>query len=249
MITMPSSCRKLLLSLVFFLLAVALFCQSPYNLKWPREIALTGSGGALFGLGLHLQDKTPLFTPDELITLDPEDINAFDRIATDFSSEKARKWSDRLLRPSFLLPVVFLAGKETREDIGTIAALFGENVLMTWGVTLVTKHAFRRPRPFVFDPDADIEGKQVSNAKASFVSGHTSATAANCYFMAKVYSDYYPDSGWKPVVWGVAATIPAITGFLRVRAGRHYPTDVIAGYVLGAAVGILVPQLHRIKAN
>jgi len=52
-------------------------------------------------------------------------------------------------------------------------------------------------------------------------------------------------SRWKPIVWTAAATIPAITGYLRVRGGRHFPTDVIGGYIVGAAVGCLVPHLHR----
>jgi membrane-associated phospholipid phosphatase len=30
-----------------------------------------------------------------------------------------------------------------------------------------------------------------------------------------------------------------------VRAGAHFPTDVIAGSMLGAAIGVLVPHLHR----
>ena len=41
--------------------------------------------------------------------------------------------------------------------------------------------------------------------------------------------------------------IPAITGYLRVKAGKHYPTDTIAGYLLGATAGILIPQLHKKK--
>lgn len=72
-------------------------------------------------------------------------------------------------------------------------------------------------------------------------------TAASTFFMAKVYSDYFPDSKYKPVVWTLAATIPAVTGYLRVRGGRHYPTDVLAGYALGATIGILVPHWHRRK--
>ena len=31
----------------------------------------------------------------------------------------------------------------------------------------------------------------------------------------------------------------------RVRAGEHFPTDVIAGSMAGSAIGVLVPHLHR----
>ena len=31
----------------------------------------------------------------------------------------------------------------------------------------------------------------------------------------------------------------------RVRAGEHFPTDVMAGVFAGAMIGVLVPHLHR----
>jgi len=40
----------------------------------------------------------------------------------------------------------------------------------------------------------------------------------------------------------------ALTTFVsieRVRAGRHFPTDVIAGSIAGAGIGLVVPHLHR----
>jgi len=38
-----------------------------------------------------------------------------------------------------------------------------------------------------------------------------------------------------------------LTGFLRVRAGEHFPTDVILGGLVGTASGILVPYFHKNK--
>ena len=94
--------------------------------------------------------------------------------------------------------------------------------MLNAGVTLLTKYTVRRIRPFNFDPNTSLEKKTSVNAKASFFSGHTSITATNSFFTAKVFSDYYPDSKWKPMVWTVAASIPAITGYLRVRGCLLY---------------------------
>ena len=42
-----------------------------------------------------------------------------------------------------------------------------------------------------------------------------------------------------------AAVVPAITAYLRVKGGKHFYTDVITGYLVGAAVGLIVPELHK----
>jgi hypothetical protein len=38
-------------------------------------------------------------------------------------------------------------------------------------------------------------------------------------------------------------------GHAGVRAGKHYPPDVIAGSVAGFAIGHLVPTLHKKKKD
>ena len=64
--------------------------------------------------------------------------------------------------------------------------------------------------------------------------------------MAKVISDYHPELGRKKwLVFAAAIIPPAIVGWYRIRALKHFPTDVLLGYLVGAAVGILVPELHK----
>ena len=46
-------------------------------------------------------------------------------------------------------------------------------------------------------------------------------------------------------MWTGAAIVPALVGFTRVKAGKHYWTDVLTGYAVGALVGTLTPFLHR----
>lgn len=42
--------------------------------------------------------------------------------------------------------------------------------------------------------------------------------------------------------------MPAITGYLRYKAGYHFLSDNILGYVIGAGTGILIPKMHKNKA-
>lgn len=153
--------------------------------------------------------------------------------------------SDHLSLGSKLLPLAFLAGERTRDDFGTIAVLYLETYLVANGLTTLTKTSALRTRPYVFNESVAIDDKLTPGARYSFFSGHTSKTAAMTFFTAKVYSDYHPDSKWRPFIWGAAAAVPAVTGYLRVKAGKHYPSDVIAGYAVGALSGILVPHFHK----
>jgi membrane-associated phospholipid phosphatase len=34
---------------------------------------------------------------------------------------------------------------------------------------------------------------------------------------------------------------------LRYGGGKHFFSDIIVGYAVGAAIGILVPQLHKVN--
>ena len=232
-------------ALLLSLIAGAGAAQAPYNLNFGREALVIGAGGASLVGGVLLKDQTALFTPDELARLDPSQVNSFDRGAIDNVSRHAREASDYFLNGSHVFPLLFLANQDTRRDFGKIAFLWGETLMLNGGLTFASKYAFRRPRPFVYNREIDVQYKMTVSAKTAFFSGHTSMTAANTFFAAKVFSDYFPESGWKPVVWSTAVVIPAITGYLRVRAGRHYPSDVIVGYATGALLGYFIPHLHK----
>ena len=134
-----------------------------------------------------------------------------------------------------------------RKDAFDISLIYGETLFFTVGLTIITKNTAHRIRPLVYNSNFSLEDKMTKNARFSFFSGHASVVAASSFFTAKVFSDYHPDSKWKPWVWGAAITFPAITGYLRVRAGKHFPTDVMTGYAVGALVGYFVPHIHKRK--
>jgi len=96
-----------------------------------------------------------------------------------------------------------------------------------------------------------LDDKLDRDANRSFFSGHASHTAAFSFFMAKVIHDYHKNAKRKVkrIIWISAATIPMFTSYLRVKAGKHFPTDVITGYIVGASVGFLIPHLHKKKAT
>lgn len=245
---MKSHLRTGLLCFLLWFCTFSLSAQppGPYYLSLKREIVYSGFGIGSLALGGYLRSRVDELT---LMDLNPGEINRFDRIATEMSSETADKWSDYTLLASLGISGTLLLGRETRRDFLKISVLFLETMAISNGLTQISKSLFQRPRPYVFDENWDPIRILSSNDRAAFVSGHTSESAAGTFFFAKVFSDYYPDSKLKPLVWTVSIGLPAVTGYLRIRSGNHYPTDVIAGYILGAAVGYLVPALHKKTFN
>ncbi len=193
-------------------------------------------------------------TEQEVALLDPMDINSFDRGATKNYSESFSKGSDILvygaaatsIAVSAMMPLVAKSDNFWKEA-GTLAAIWLETNMLTLGVAEVVKISARRIRPYAYNDQVPLESKLGPEGKKSFFSRSTSITATNMFFAAKVFSDYHPESRWRPVAWGVAAAVPALTGYMRVKAGMHFPTDVIAGYAFGALVGYFIPHLHKIK--
>jgi membrane-associated phospholipid phosphatase len=114
---------------------------------------------------------------------------------------------------------------------------------------MLVKTSTLRVRPYVYNDEVPLDKKLDDEARQSFFSGHTSISAVNSFFLAKVFADYYPGSPWRPLTWGVAAAIPAFTGWMRVRAGKHFATDVMAGYAFGALLGYFIPHMHRVKVG
>ncbi len=223
--------------------------DSPYELNTKREIGLlsTALGSQIAGLAIANNVKPLTLAEIELLT--PDDIPSYDRNTVRNFSGKAHNTSDFFLFGSMALPVVLMADKHIRKDFVTIGTMASQAFLLNAGLTTITKGTVQRVRPYAYNPLVPVEEKMGKTTKMSFFSGHTSAVSVLSFFSAKVYTDYHPDSKWKPVIWTAAAVIPATTGYLRYRAGKHFPTDVIVGYGVGAAIGVLIPHLHRSKKN
>lgn len=235
------------IGILFFFSIVCSFAQhrSPYSINWKTEPYYVATGAAMYGSGIYLSSKMSVLKEEDIAQMLRSAVPEFDRVATFNHSEEARKASNYFYTTSSLLPVLFLAGAHSRKYFPEIALLWGETAFLTIGITNLTKRSVLRARPLVYNSNFDLGVKQTKNARLSFFSGHTSVTAANCFFAAKIFNDFYPDSPLKPYVWGLAASIPAFTGYFRVKAGAHFPSDVIIGYGVGAFIGYMVPQLHR----
>ena len=239
--------KNIFSGLLLFFIPYFLVAQSPYELKPTTDYSLIGIGALTLTSGYILESNTQILSDQEIFSLNPVDVNAFDRNAINNFSESALQTSDLLLYGSMLAPLSLLLDKKVRQDWLTVGVMGVEVLMITYGVTSTTKASVLRTRPYAYNPDVSLELKQEPDARYSFFSGHTAVSASVTFFAAKVFSDMNPNSKWKPLVWVGAAVVPAATGWARVEAGKHFPTDVVAGYVVGAAIGYFIPVLHLKK--
>jgi len=91
------------------------------------------------------------------------------------------------------------------------------------------KNLVNRPRPAQAYPD--IIGTYIYSEGKSFPSGHTTLAFATATTLALQGGHWYisvPVFSW-----------PLAVGYSRMRLGRHYPTDVLCGAVIGIGSGLL----------
>lgn len=233
---------------IFFLICPPSHAQV-YKASWKMDAPLLSSS---FGLALGTSiaiPRTQILTLADIAAADANDVNGFDRFATTYWSPRADHVSDVGLVIGLVAPAALLGSKNGRSELGTIALMVAEGGFATLGLTNFTKITALRTRPFVYNAAAPLQEKLDVDARFSFFSGHTSLTTFGAFFTAKVLHDLHPEANWRVATWSGAAAISALTGYLRIRAGRHFPTDVLAGLAVGAGIGWLVPQIHKSKAG
>jgi membrane-associated phospholipid phosphatase len=222
----------------------------PYELSTYREWGLSLTGAGLLLAGLAVQSNQQPLTLAEIEALDPNDVNAFDRPATGRWSTGADLASDVLVLTLIASPVTLAIAEAGSKNGLTLGLMYAETVLLNNGVTQLLKGATDRTRPFAYNDDPEIaeEKKQQTNTRRSFPSGHSANAFAAAVFLGTTYSKLHPESSARNWVWAGSLTAATAVGYFRYRAGKHFPTDIITGAVIGASFGYLIPKLHETGA-
>ena len=240
--------------LAIFILSIQSFCLTSqqihykvYKINFKDEIAYIGTGVGLSILSRILINNADKATLEDLNMLDPMDIPAFDRGAIYNFSTTAQTFSDILLFTGATLPFLTFVNKTCRSQANAIVVMAVETFFFTNAITNMAKATAKRYRPFNYNSEVPDRIKLGSRSRFSFFSGHVSVSAAMSFFTARVLTDLRPNMKNKYLIWTTAATIPAVISYLRYEAGKHFPTDLIAGYAVGATIGYIIPTLHLNK--
>lgn len=216
--------------------------QTRHSLSLGKEVAVFGTGFMFHGISL-VQARRPM--PTLQWPLDASGLPGIDRRVVGNWDPGAHRASNVLFgvaAATSLATALLVQGGE--EPMVPVVILF-QSGLIASGITNVVKEAVRRPRPYLYDPDVPPSLHHGHDDQMSFWSGHTASTAALTFTTANLVQHSDASQGVKTATWISAATLPAAMGWLRVRAGRHFITDVVTGYVFGALVGWAVPYIHR----
>ncbi|MDP4199956.1 MAG: phosphatase PAP2 family protein [Bacteroidota bacterium] len=119
-------------------------------------------------------------------------------------------------------------------DLGTLAAvLLGATVLM-----LTFKLLFHQVRPHVFEP-------LVRETNFSFPSGHSLTSFSLWGFLAWWIVSMNHRQVWRWILGILGLGIAVLVALSRLYLGVHWPTDVVAGMLLGFSwVGVCVTGQH-----
>jgi membrane-associated phospholipid phosphatase len=218
-------------------LSQGLPAESRYSAGWGDVAAVSAAGVAtLVPKWLVLPRGTPACAP-----CSPAGLPGIDRWVVGANSSVARHGSDVLLIGINGLAVGLVAVDRSPGEARGSLAVLANAVGWTTASTEWLKVLVHRKRPVLYT-GAAAAAAPYRNNQQSFPSGHTSvAFAVATSYLVIAQREHLPHRARNATfLFGGATGI----GALRMAGGRHFPTDVIGGAVLGSAIGWLVAAVH-----
>ncbi len=213
------------------------------NYKADLPIILVGGAATVYSFTLiYTKKATPVA---DILNLNKNNIPSFDRWATKFHDPTTDRISYYPFYAVMPLPLILLADKTIRKDAGNVGLLYLESFAFTGVVYASAVYFIDRYRPDVYNTDLPMSYRTNGNFRNSFFAGHVAVVSTSTFFIAKVFDDYHPDSKWKWAVYGGAAAATIGMGYMRLEAGKHFPSDILLGAIVGTTSGLLVPQFHK----
>ena len=132
---------------------------------------------------------------------------------------------------------------EKNDDLLKNALYVGVSIGVSAGISYSMKYAFNRTRPYVTYPDLNVD-PAIYESSSSFPSSHTSVAFATATALSLKYPKWYVIA--PTYIWACSV------GYSRMNLGLHYPSDVLAGAVIGsgsAYITYLVSKWYWKKNN
>jgi membrane-associated phospholipid phosphatase len=168
---------------------------------------------------------------------------AIDEPARGTRSSTDNAWSNVTIAATIALPMVAEATKADAQT-GPKAVVYTETLALGLLLNSAAKYTVARPRPYTYRVGSKENEGDGDDAYVSFFSGHSTAAFSAAVSGSILYAYGESDKTKRAILWGTEMTLASSTAILRVRAGKHFPSDVVFGALVGTAAGILVPRAH-----
>lgn len=227
--------------------------ELPYSLRPGLDLPLIGGILAMkYHAGSLLGEtrKVPL----NLDAVDASSVPAFDRWAIGFHNPMLSAMSSGLAWSQFAIPLAVNAwdtykGRQRWHGVLVDAVLLQEALMISTAMSSYAKSFPIHSTPLTYDPRVARSEKDIPQNVSSFFSNHTATAFTTAVFSAYTFQLRHPDSRLVPWLWGANLSMAAGVGSLRILAGKHFPSDVIAGAAVGALSGYLIPRMHLGKSR
>lgn len=154
-----------------------------------------------------------------------------------------------MLKASNILPIanlVFLTKSWTDQNFTRDLALYAEVLSWSSFINISVRNLKLWPRPLMSDPQTD-RSSQSSEAWGSFYSGHAANSFAFATAFTHIQLHQYPNNPNNK--WWIAGaySVASATAMTRLYSGKHYPTDIVTGAILGSGIAWLVMELRHLS--
>ena len=137
---------------------------------------------------------------------------------------------------SIALPIGILCTGLIKHDstIKNKGIYIAASIAIAAGITTGLKYAVNRTRPFVTYP---VIEKEMAAGSPSFPSGHTSDAFSTATSVSLAFPKWYVVA--PSFLWACSV------GYSRMDLGVHYPSDVLAGAIIGAGTSYLCCKANK----
>lgn len=148
-------------------------------------------------------------------------------------SQTARPFA--MAAPALVFGIGWISNNKSTRQKGL---MMGASFFAATAVTTTLKYSINRERPYVTYPDIE---KISEGGSPSFPSGHTSDAFSNATSLSLAFPKWY--------VIAPSYAYAAAVGYSRMHLGVHYPSDVIAGALVGAGSAYLCYKAQKWISN
>jgi membrane-associated phospholipid phosphatase len=149
---------------------------------------------------------------------------------------------------TFAAPLLMAIVLTPDQDL-TAGVIYAEAFSLALFAKNAGKALFPRVRPWVYMAPVSGTAPDTWEGNDSFPSGHATMAFAAAGFGITYAAIMFPNEPWLIPFIVAEAGGAVVTASLRVFAGMHFISDVAAGALLGSAIGVTVPLLHRLVAG